>query len=513
MIKLNYSILISFISVPLILLYLNIQQIQVCVSCQAQEKLIVGQWGRLEVSLVNTRNYSDPYKDVQLKVVYTMPGGKEVSFWGFYDGGHTWRFRFMPQVTGLWRYRATFSDGAPGLKGEFSVTVSDIPGMLTVSKTNPVWFSSGMSPVLIRGLHVGDRFFAANWPDEKRAAFLDWAKKQGYNLLSIASHYLNRNSEGRGRGWETPRLWPLNATEFQKMELILNDLASRRIYVYPFAGFFGQSSNFPTDPVEQEQYVRYTLARIGSYWNILLNVAGPEPNLPGAKGWMASSDVERLGRLIRKSDIFNHPLSVHNATGDDPYRDSDWTTYGTLQGPKTLNRQELGTGLLKNHNPEKPLLAQETLWSGNKYHPLYSDNDLRKNAYVIQMSAATLVFGDFNGDSSSGFSGTMEFNDLQHQRHDIVKAVWDFFGSMPWYDMRPRQDLVSNGYCLASSGHKYLVYLENGGSVDVKIEGGTYTVTWINARDTSERGTGGTTISGSGLKAPDDRDWLLWLTL
>ena len=243
----------------------------------AQE--VVGKWERFEATIINKRSYSDPYNDVHLNVICETPGGREITFRGFYDGGQTWRFRFMPDATGLWRYKAVFSDGTPGKSGEFRVVESNLPGILTVNKSNLIWFSSMEKPVLIRGFHIGDRFFAANWADEKRNAFLDWAENQGYNFLTIASHYLNRDEENRGRGWETPKLWPLDAAEYRKMELILDDLAARGIYVYPFAGFFGKNSNYPTDPVEQEQYIQYTLARIGSYWNLVYNVAGPEPNL------------------------------------------------------------------------------------------------------------------------------------------------------------------------------------------------------------------------------------------
>ena len=50
---------------------------------------------------------------------------------------------------------------------------------------------------------------AVVWPQERRVAFFDWVEAQGYNMLSVASHYLNRESEGRGEGWDTPDLWPL----------------------------------------------------------------------------------------------------------------------------------------------------------------------------------------------------------------------------------------------------------------------------------------------------------------
>lgn len=470
----------------------------------------VGQWDRFEGTVANDRRYADPYNDVELEVVYSKPDGTELRFRGFHDGGNTWRFRCLVDQLGTWRYAAAFSDGAPGVSGSFLCVVSDLPGMIAVDGGNPIWFGfRGGRHTLIRGFHVGDRFFAANWPAQSRTAFLDWAQGQGYNLLSIASHYLNRDEDGRGRGWETPKLWPLNAGEYQRMEAILDDLARRRLLVYPFAGFFGKQSHFPTDPADQERFIRYTLARLGAYWHVLFVVAGPEPNV--GNGWLPPGDVHRLAQRIRDLDPFGHLLSVHNRTGDDVYRDAPWASYGILQGPKTVDRQKLSEGLLRNHG-QKPLLAQETLWSGNKFHPPYTDDDLKKNAWVINLSAAGLVFADMSGDSSSGFSGSMDLSQRNQPRHEGIKRVWDFLETVPYWRMRPRQDLVTNGYCLADEGYEYLVYLQQPGRVHVTLPAGAYAVEWINGSDTADRRSAPATTTGQDLGSPTDGDdWLLHL--
>ena len=87
----------------------------------------VGQWDRFEASVTNRTRYDDPYNDVTLNVVYTRPDGSEVEFWGFYDGGSTWRIRFMPDRLGTWTYSASFSDGRPGISGSFRCVRSGIP--------------------------------------------------------------------------------------------------------------------------------------------------------------------------------------------------------------------------------------------------------------------------------------------------------------------------------------------------------------------------------------------------
>jgi hypothetical protein len=179
----------------------------------------------------------------------------------------------------------------------------------------------------------------------------------------------------------------------------------------------------------------------------------------------------------------------------------------------------LSRGLLESHHGSKPLLAQETLWSGNVNHIRrfngqdYSDDDLRKNTYVIHMSAAGLVFADNAGDSSTGFSGTLDLADCRQSRHDVIRRVWDCLATLATHRLKPRQDLVSQGYCLAEPGESYLVYLETPAPVDVKVNGPAFRVTWINAKEPAQRHDGGSTPDGRQLKPPaGGEDWLLRLT-
>jgi hypothetical protein len=286
--------------------------------------------------------------------------------------------------------------------------------------------------------------------------------------------------------------------------------------VFPFAGFFGKSSDFPTDHADQALYIRYTLARLGPYWNIVLAVAGPEPLLAGDtdeyQNAMDMSDISRLGTVIQTNDVFHHLISNHNVTGQNAFEDEPWEGYTTLQGPKTVNRQTLGSGLLNFHGP-KPMYAAELLWPGNTLgHPTYTDTDIRKNGFVIIMSAATINFGDMEGTSSSGFSGSMDFADKIQSRHDIIKQVWNFFETQRFYRMKPSPNLVNNGWCLADPGREYLVYLQSRGSVSVTLSNTPYQVEWINAQDIADKRIGTVTTNGQDLSSPTTGDdWMLHL--
>ena len=388
------------------------------------------------------------------------------------------------------------------------------PGLIGKDLENPQWFGfSGGAHFFMRSLHVGDCFFADNWPDESRHAFLDWAQEQGYNTLSIASFFVNRQTYRRGMGWNTPKLWPLDALEYQRAERILDDLAARELVVFPFAGFFGREGFNPTAHRDQQLCLRYILARWGSYWNLLYNVAGPEP-LHDTNPFMPRCELDKLGLSIQREDAYGHLLTVHNQTGNDQFALAPYKSFTTLQGPKTVSLQELSKGLLRNHAKDAPLYAQETLWTDNIYgHPRYTDEQLRKNAYVIALSAAALNFGDMNGDSSSGFSGQPELNRRVQRRHDIVRMVWDAIMRFPYYEMTPRPNWVKGAFCLASPKQRYLVYIDSMPSLSIVLPeaSGGYRAQILHA-DCPEDRVEVTLPSGS-VEWPlcDTRDYLIYI--
>lgn len=484
----------------------------------------VGKWDQFETSLTYTS--SNPFQEI-LTATFESPSGGRTEVYGFYDSDNTWRVRFMPNEVGTWQYEAFFAGSGSAQSGSFECLDSDIPGMVSAYEDNPIWFGyQGGEAELVRSFHIGDRFFAnqpnsvtgEGWNDAMRTNFLNWVQEQGYNMLSIASFYLNRDEEKRGQGWNTPDLWnnetqQPNPAEYRRAEVVLDDLQERKILIYPFAGLFGRGSDFPRDTTQQKQYIRYTLARFSSYWNHLFMLGGPEPRLP-KKPYLTIEEVDWLAKQIQTNDPYGHLLSVHNRTGDDQFMSYEWHDYGILQGPKTLDRRKLYEGLTESHHPHRPLYVQETLWPGNTFgHPPYSLDDVRKHAYVITMAAGTINFGDMTSSSSSGFSGTLDFAQKVQEKHDVIKKVWDFFEEIPFYEMTPRQDLTSADYCLADEGRRYLVYLESPQPVEVQVTPGEYQAVWVNAQDIGQRHEAGTITNANPMEPPSEGDdWLLYLT-
>lgn len=484
------------------------------------KKSEVKRWNKFEIEFINNNNYENPFTDVELLAEFISPDGRKVETWGFYDNNGVWKLRFMPDQTGEWEYIIWFSDQSrQKIYGKFQCIPSDIPGMISADEKNPIWFGfKGGHHAFLRSFHVGDRFFASNWPLEKRNEFLDWVEGK-YNTLSIASHYLNRNAKGRGQGWKTPNLWNSkeqrpNPDEYSKMESILDDLAERKIIIFPFGGFFGQSANYPHNTDNQHLYIKYTLARLGAYWNILLNVSGPEPLLRRVNEF-TKGQIDLWGQLISSLNTYNHLLTVHNQPDQNPFVNSTWTSYQCIQGPKTTNLDNLYWRIIRNRNMSQPLYAQETLWYGNLYHHEiigreYSDDELRRNAWTIVMAGGTINFADNNGDSSSGFSGTLNFKEMHQEKHEIIWKVWNFFESIPFYKLSPSPNVVNNGFCLAKHGEAYLIYLPFGGEISVNTMQNIYQAEWVKGAETNIRIPVGL-YNGEKIAAPSQDDWLLYL--
>ncbi len=64
-----------------------------------------------------------------MEVTFTSPTGEQKTINGFWDGGTTWKARFMPWETGTWSYQTACSDaknsGLNGITGRFNCKPSD----------------------------------------------------------------------------------------------------------------------------------------------------------------------------------------------------------------------------------------------------------------------------------------------------------------------------------------------------------------------------------------------------
>ena len=72
----------------------------------------------VEITLTAEKPHPDPFRQVNLDVVFTDPAGKQKTVPAFWAGGDTWRVRYASSLTGTHGYRSDCSaDDDPGLHG------------------------------------------------------------------------------------------------------------------------------------------------------------------------------------------------------------------------------------------------------------------------------------------------------------------------------------------------------------------------------------------------------------
>ena len=98
----------------------------------AKEETVVGppdarirRYARVEIPLVSTIKYDNPYNNVQVYMDFHSPEGKTVTVPGFWDGDQTWRVRFTPTQVGKWSWRSYSTDTELGNQVGSFTCVSD----------------------------------------------------------------------------------------------------------------------------------------------------------------------------------------------------------------------------------------------------------------------------------------------------------------------------------------------------------------------------------------------------
>ena len=82
----------------------------------------VERWDTCEITLAASKTYDNPFQNVELTGTFThKETGKSINVNGFYDGGSTWRIRFMPRELGAWSYLTESADsGLDAKAGEIT---------------------------------------------------------------------------------------------------------------------------------------------------------------------------------------------------------------------------------------------------------------------------------------------------------------------------------------------------------------------------------------------------------
>lgn len=463
-------------------------------SAEGQQK--VGKWDLFELSFKNEKIYDNPFQDVSLIGEFTHIQSKSVvKIYGFYDGGTTWKIRFMPDREGEWRYKIYFSDApAQAKEGSFICVPSQIKGPLKVYRGNKIWFSyADGTPFYMFAFEAGEADVLPELGvlDET----LDFLKKYGFNTI-VGPHC--GLSETPGIGYRCPWVNTGEGFDFSRYDLrfwrnmdkVIFSLKKRNMFLIPF-NIFGGTNNVPRMPKEEwENFIMYWTARWAGFYNVTF-----QPISEWEEGYKPDEVLQILG-LIRKYDPWGRLISVHSWDYSKKALQiprSDLYDYFTLQDKLTDWNYWKYVGTMEEIRKVavKPILAQECIWEGNGYQQeagLDVDN-LRRGSWTILLSGAYLSYGDEVtpprkiGERGIHFSNMGTAMKPAGRLYPYLKFMYQVMTSLPWWELSPYLELEGGKHpvCMASKDKSLLLlYLPEGGNAVIKGISGSFQVSYLD---------------------------------
>ncbi len=488
--------------------------------CGTCEAFVVKKWGLFERSVVNPQKYDNPFSDDELNTMFLSPSGREIRFAGFFDGdgrggnqGHIWKFRFMPDEVGQWRYKAAFGDGRIAEEGRFEVVENEnCKGPIRPDATNPRWIRQADGTPFFLKCYLKLRNFQTEddrWKDENQELLIS----RGYNCL-LANGLPVRQYNDKLARWPHTFIWQTNdgrvdysrydLKSWRRLEEELSFLGDNGIVVFLFDGLFGGNNKPDIKQIpDKEKYIRYVLSRLAPFWNITWNLGFEWQE------FLTVRQVVQFASLIKELDPWRHMLSVHGTPGDFPFCDAKWTDYVNLQ-TKMVNKvtpeilEQLNRFIIKNYC-KKPIFASEVLWENNSYTPDLDGEGIRKAGWTILMAGGFFAYADYSHPKGQGHGDGQAY----------VQHMFKFMENTHFWKLNPHNRLVSKGnFCLADPGREYVIYAPKGGEIIVDLTGSdkVFRYVFFNTRngkyEKKESMRGGKRVR---LGAPDGMDWVIHL--
>lgn len=322
-------------------------------------------WGVFEIVLSGPST-GNPYVDVSLGATFTR-SGSSVNVTGFYDGGGSYKIRFMPPQEGSWSFATTSNQAVlSGRTGSFTATPpsSGNRGPVRVRDQFHFRYEDG-TPYH----HVGTT--AYNWTNQTSALqdqTLQTLGQQRFNklrFLIFPKYYVYNTDapavwpfEGSPHAWNYDR--PVYAfwRNFENRVRQLRDMGIEADIIInnPYDGW--GLSNIKNQRAKEDRHWRHLVARLSAYRNVWWSMSNEY------EFWNTNDAYwDAMFQLIRDSDPVGHLRSIHNAFQVYDHAKS-WVTHASLQGQDQTNfTMDLTRSLRTQYG--KPIVWDEVKYEGD----------------------------------------------------------------------------------------------------------------------------------------------------
>ena len=515
-----------------------------------------------EWSYVTGKQYSDPFNQVDVDAVITLPSGGEERVPGFWSGDSTWRVRYAPPAPGLYKIRSACSD----------TTNHDLHGQTMTLDAHPY---AGDNPHYKHGvLKVGDSarhfqhadgtpFFwlgdtwwmglckRLSWPDGFETLTADRVHK-GFTMVQIVAGlypdmepFDERGANEAGYPWERD-FSRVNPAYFDMADVRIQHLADHGLAacVVGFWGYFIPRMGM----AKVKQHWRYLIARWSAY-PVVWCLAG-EGTMPYYLSKTKEQDAEtqkhgltELARYVHATDPHHHPITIHPSSSsrqcvdDASVLDFDMLQTGHSDRQSVPNTIETVNRSLAA-DPKMPVLIGEVCYEGIQEA---SRQEVQRFMFWSSLLSGT-------AGHTYGANGIWQVNTrekpygLSPHGHSWGGPAWDIAAQLPgsgqlglakglltrysWWKLEPNPDLISPRWSKEDYWKPFAAEIPNeaviaftpvsySGAAFHNLKGSSYRAFFFNPTDGTEVALGNVTPDSSGswkiAEVPIFQDWVVVL--
>jgi len=508
------------------------------------------------------KQYSDPFNQVDVDAIITLPSGKEERVPGFWAGGSAWRVRYAPPGPGTYLVRSACSDtGNRDLHDrKMTLQVEAYPGQ------NP-HYKHGALQIADDKRHfqhadgtpffwLGDTWWMGlckrlSWPDGFQTLTADRVLK-GFTMVQIVAGlypdmepFDERGANEAGFPWDRDYK-SINPAYFDMADVRIQHLADHGLAAC-IVGFWGYFiPRMGMDKVKQ--HWRYLIARWSAY-PVVWCLAG-EGTMPYYLSKTPDQDAEtqkhgltELARYVRATDPHHHPITIHPSSSarlcvDDPsVLDFDMLQTGHSDRESVPNTIESVNHSLAA-SPTMPVLIGEVCYEGIQ--------EASRQEVQRFMFWSALLSGA--AGHTYGANGIWQVNNrekpygLSPHGHSWGGPAWDVAAQLPgsgqlglakrlltrysWWKLAPQPDLIDprwskenywRPFAAQVPGEAILAFLpaSYSGASFRKLKAGSCRAFFFNPTDGVETEIGTVTPDADGswkiAEVPIFQDWVVVL--
>ncbi len=495
--------------------------------------------------------------------------------------GTVWRAHLTPDQTGVWTYRVALKSGTKvaingggtaagshdGVTGSFTITASD--------KTGGDFRAASRGQLDYVGEHAlrwrggGGRFFKVgmNHPevflefqdfdntDSTRtyAAHVGhwtsgdptWRSGKGKGIIGVVNYlaaqgvnehyFLTMNSRGDGKKaypWTAAEsVWNYDVSKLAQWGVVLDHMMLRGVMPHVVLDecenqvLFEYLEGTPSGGIADSRklYYREMAARFGYLNAITWNIGEESGWARDTAAGAAATDGQRKSRAawLRAQLSSAAHIVVHNGPSDT---DAIFTPllgdagYSGISFQGNLSSTAHGNGRIGYWQTQSRSASRRWVIA---YDEPYVGETPARDTWRINALWATLTGGAAGaGIYSSSDLSLQDYTTYAAHFGDMRRAATFLAANaVPFWDMMPANAAVSSGWCLAKAGNTYVVYLPTGGSANLTVPAGTYTVHWFDPRSDAALSRGADLVSTGAARtlgtAPNSTsaDWVALVRL